>query len=278
MFDRHCEVYSVKVEWELELMIQQYEEENEEEKPRMWTRLSHWPLYFICTAGALILGHFQSSVSNMLSVYTAGFCTEANQVKHTECMEWELELMIQQYEEENEEEKPRMWTRVGQTQLVEAVIQLPQQLLAFSVARGHQLVALKDTIISQSLSSRARLGLAVFLNDLHELGKILLQLLINTTPLYTMQLEDCLNQDDLSETSSFITNPLKQDGLPAAPPEIHTLAVPSTSTIHRRSSATEALLAPIKQLVSQGQRALAYLSPAPHQENTRPPVVGTSEH
>ncbi|XP_061103845.1 perilipin 6 [Conger conger] len=281
----------------------------------------------------------------------------------------ELELRIQQYEEDNDEEEPGTWTRVrglllylslylyhrtlllmaslqniqhilgglydmmGLNQVVEAVLLLSQRLVAFTVAQGHQLVALKDAVISQlsevtrmnfdlppisqalSLPGWVRDNLPVALSDLQVLSKLLLQLLINTTPLYNMlqrpseqQLEDYLIQEYLSESSSprrasvnslllkmadgrprrrrslyarfrrGSSGPgpangrrgsLKEDSLPATPWEPD--CAPSTSTVRRRSSATEVLLAPIKQLVSQGQRALEYLSPTPHQEETEYP-------
>ncbi|XP_035276058.1 perilipin 6 [Anguilla anguilla] len=286
-------------------------------------------------------------------------------------LQGELELRRQEYEDENDEEEPGMWTRVrslqlwlnlylyhralllmaslqpiqyilgglsdtmGLTQLVEAVIRLSRRLMTFTVARGHQLVALKDAVVSQLSEvirmalelppiSRALDNLAVFLSDLQELSKLLLQLLINTTPLYNMlqkpaeqQLEDYLIQEYLSESDSSRrasvnslllktpdgrprrrrslysrfrrgssgANPSdgrrgslkQQDSLPAPPPEVDATPDPSAGAARRRSSATEALLAPIKQLVSQGQRALEYLSPAPHPEDTGAPVEEASE-
>ncbi|XP_064157670.1 perilipin 6 [Anguilla rostrata] len=284
-------------------------------------------------------------------------------------LQGELELRRQEYEDEDDKEEPGMWTRVrslqlwlnlylyhralllmaslqpiqyilgglsdtmGLTQLVEAVIRLSRRLMTFTVARGHQLVALKDAVMSQLSEvirmalelppiGRALDNLAVFLSDLQELSKLLLQLLINTTPLYNMlqkpaeqQLEDYLIQEYLSESDSSRrasvnslllktpdgrrrrslysrfrrgssgANPAdgrrgslkQQDSLPAPPPEVDATPDPSASAVRRRSSATEALLAPIKQLVSQGQRALEYLSPAPHPEDTGAPVEEASE-
>ncbi|XP_036394572.1 perilipin 6 [Megalops cyprinoides] len=240
---------------------------------------------------------------------------------------------------------------VGLTQVTEAVITLSQRLLAFLVSRGEQLESLRMLVVSQvsevarmilglrpvslalALPAAVRDNLVVLVSDLQELSKILIQLLINTTPLYNMlqqpseqQLEDYLSQEDLSEScasrrgssnSLFLKAPdgrprrrrslyvrsrrgsttanasasatvpspvngrrgsLKLDSQPASQPELDTLAVPVTAAVRRRSSATEVLLAPIMQLVSQGQRAFEYLSPTPHQEDTGIPVVHTTEH
>ncbi len=69
-----------------------------------------------------------------------------------------------------------------------------------------------------------------------------------------------------------------QDSQPSGPPELDTLAVPTTAMIRRRSSATEVLLAPIMQLVTQSQRAFEFLSSGPSSEDQVIPVVETTEH
>lgn len=43
--------------------------------------------------------------------------------------------------------------------------------------------------------------------------------------------------------------------------EVESLLLPSDNLVHRRPSATEMLLAPLKQFVSQSQKAFEYLSP-----------------
>lgn len=71
---------------------------------------------------------------------------------------------------------------------------------------------------------------------------------------------------------------LKLDSQPSGPPELDTLAVPTTDMIRRRSSTTEVLLAPIIQLVTQSQRAFEFLSSGPSSEDQVIPVVETTEH
>ncbi|XP_034021709.1 uncharacterized protein LOC117506328, partial [Thalassophryne amazonica] len=133
--------------------------------------------------------------------------------------------------------------------------------------------------------------------DLQELSKILLQLLINTTPLYTkfqqptaQEVEDFLSQADFmmeklpnrsSASSLFLKamdgQPRRRCSLysrvahgsaPASPdtpsgrrtsikqdvPET-SQPLPSAGPVQRRLSATELLVTPLKQLVSQSQKA-----------------------
>ncbi|XP_042345942.1 perilipin 6 isoform X2 [Plectropomus leopardus] len=155
------------------------------------------------------------------------------------------------------------------------------------------------------------------LGDLQELTKLLLQLVINATPLYNMlqqpsaqEVEDFLNQEDFTaETSSRRSSanslflkamdgrPRRRRSLysraargssgsagPQSPPgpqspdpsngprrrsslkdvpalEVEGLQIPSEGFAHRRPSATDLLLAPLKQFVSQSQKAFEYLSP-----------------
>lgn len=132
--------------------------------------------------------------------------------------------------------------------------------------------------------------------DLQELSKLLLQLIINATPLYNMiqqpseqEVEDFLNQHDFtsnssSRRSSANTNSLflkAMDGRPRRRRSLYSLAARSASSPEprrpsveqeapppapegpapRRPSATDLLLAPLRQFVSQSQRAFEYLSP-----------------
>ncbi|KTF92460.1 hypothetical protein cypCar_00012750 [Cyprinus carpio] len=71
---------------------------------------------------------------------------------------------------------------------------------------------------------------------------------------------------------------LKLDSQPSGNPDFDTLAVPTTDMIRRSSSATEVLLAPIMQLVTQSQRAFEFLSSGPSSEDQVIPVVETTEH
>ncbi|KAK5921535.1 hypothetical protein CgunFtcFv8_018893 [Champsocephalus gunnari] len=144
------------------------------------------------------------------------------------------------------------------------------------------------------------------LGDLQELTKILLQLVINATPLYTMlqqpsaqEVEDFLNQEDFSGDVPSGPNSADSlflkamDGRPrrrqslysrggrspqsADPPSVRRRSslrdlpppeldvqpppIPSDGGKLRRPSATELLLAPLKQFVAQSQKAFEYLSP-----------------
>ncbi|MGH0185164.1 UNVERIFIED_CONTAM: hypothetical protein FKN15_017054 [Acipenser sinensis] len=74
-------------------------------------------------------------------------------------------------------------------------------------ARARILASLRP--FSLSLPSGAQAVLSMVMRDLSEMGKILLQLLINTTPLYNLLKEgsypaepDPLSQDDLSDSAS----------------------------------------------------------------------------
>ncbi|XP_030638975.1 perilipin 6 [Chanos chanos] len=230
---------------------------------------------------------------------------------------------------------------VGLTRLMQWVMSLLQLLFGFYVSQMQRATEARTRILSE-LRTQAQVlldlppvqqALAVptqlqgLMTDLLELGQILVQLLINTTPLYHMlqqpseqEVLDYVTQEDVSGTSSrrgsanslFLRamdgrprrrkslyarsrrgsaggsispapvpvpangrrDSLKQDGQP----EMDTLAVPSTSTIRRRSSATEVLLAPIMQFVSQSQKAFEFLSSTPHAEDPVIPVVETTEH
>ncbi|XP_037532479.1 perilipin 6 [Nematolebias whitei] len=144
------------------------------------------------------------------------------------------------------------------------------------------------------------------LRDLQELSKVLLQLVINTTPLYDMleqpspqQLEDFLNQEDLASDSSsrrssanslfskamdgrprrrrsLYSRARRGSGGPLSPespnkrrssmkdsssPEVDSQTPPSEDKALRRPSATELLLMPLQQFISQSQKAFEYLSP-----------------
>lgn len=71
---------------------------------------------------------------------------------------------------------------------------------------------------------------------------------------------------------------LNKDAQSSGPAENDTLPVPTTDMIYRRSSATEVLIAPIMQLVTQSQRAFEFLSSASSSEEQVIPVVETTEH
>ncbi|XP_061649924.1 perilipin 6 [Phyllopteryx taeniolatus] len=137
--------------------------------------------------------------------------------------------------------------------------------------------------------------------DLRELSKILVQLVVNATPLYNVlqqpsdkEVEDFLNREDFRSDSSSrrgSANSLflkAMDGRPRRRKSLFSKAVrspgpdpaasgrrsslkqdseadgspvPSDCAAQRRPSATELILTPLKQLVSQSQRAFEYLNP-----------------
>uniref|UniRef100_A0A673K940 Perilipin 6 n=1 Tax=Sinocyclocheilus rhinocerous TaxID=307959 RepID=A0A673K940_9TELE len=224
-----------------------------------------------------------------------------------------------------------------------------QVLLSFYTSQVHRVEELRSLLEAQLTSGIQALKVLppvqqilalptqvrTIMNDLLELGQILIQLLINTTPLYDLvkQVSDLdaannpipgelpespssrasanslfLKAMDsrprrrrslyarsrrgsasglpsspaLSPTPTPVPNgrkgSLKLDSQPSGTPEIDTLAVPTTDMIRRRSSATEVLLAPIMQLVTQSQRAFEFLSSGPSSEDQVIPVVETTEH
>ncbi|XP_077577153.1 perilipin 6 isoform X2 [Stigmatopora nigra] len=140
------------------------------------------------------------------------------------------------------------------------------------------------------------------LKDLRELSKILLQLMVNATPLYKMlqqpsakDVDDFLSQDDFRaegssrrnsannlflkamdgrprRRKSLFSRALRSPGPEPAPSagrrsslkqdsEAEGLPAPADGAGARRPSAAELLLSPLKQFVSQSQRAFEYLNP-----------------
>lgn len=59
-------------------------------------------------------------------------------------------------------------------------------------------------------------------------------------------------------------------------PEFEGLSIPSDGAFHRRPSATDLLLTPLKQFVSQSQKAFEYLSPNSNEERTNT-MAGTAD-
>uniref|UniRef100_A0A672QK63 Perilipin 6 n=1 Tax=Sinocyclocheilus grahami TaxID=75366 RepID=A0A672QK63_SINGR len=239
---------------------------------------------------------------------------------------------------------------VGLTQLMAMVESLLQLLLSFYTTQVYRVEELRFLLVGQLTSGMQALKVLppvqqilalptqvrTIMNDLLELGQILIQLLINTTPLYDLVKQvsdlDAANNavpEELPESpssrasanslslkamdgrprrrrslyarsrrgsasglpSSPALSPtptpvpangrkgsLKLDSQPSGPPEHDTLAVPTTDMIRRHSSATEVLLAPIMQLVTQSQRAFEFLSSGPSSEDQVIPVVETTEH
>lgn len=305
---------TLRCEWERRVQSYEDEEEDdEEEEPRMWTRIRS---LLLCLYLQLYhrLMKLRERVDSVLQMLGAAAET------------------------------------VGLTQLMQMLESLLQLLLSFYTSQVHRVEELRSLLVAQLTSGIQALKILppvqqildlpsqvrTIMNDLLELGQILIQLLINTTPLYDLMKQvsdlDAANNptpDELPEspssrafanslflkamdgrprrrrslyarsrrgsTSGLPTSPapsptptpvpangrkgsLKLDSQPSGPPELDTLAVPTTDMIRRRSSATEVLLAPIMQLVSQSQRAFEFLSSGPSSEDQVIPVVETTEH
>ncbi|XP_077455156.1 perilipin 6 [Stigmatopora argus] len=146
------------------------------------------------------------------------------------------------------------------------------------------------------------------LKDLRELSKILLQLVVNATPLYKMlqqpsvkEVEEFLSQEDFRaegssrrssannlflkamdgrprRRTSLFSRALRSPGPEPAPSgrrrsslkqdsEADGLPVPADGAGARRPSAAELLLSPLKQFVSQSQKAFEYLNPNSAEES-----------
>ncbi|KAL1259591.1 hypothetical protein QQF64_010168 [Cirrhinus molitorella] len=305
---------SLRLEWER--IVQSYEDEDdddEEEEPRMWTRIR----------------------SLLLCLYLQMY---HRLMKLREIVDSVFEMLGAAAE------------KVGLIRLMAMVESLLQLLLAFYTTQVHRVEELRSLLMAQLTSGIQALKalppvqqilalptqVRTIMNDLLELGQILIQLLINTTPLYDLVKQvsdlDAANNpipDEVPESpssrasanslflkamdgrprrrrslyarsrrgsssglpSSPALSPsptpvpangrkgsLKLDSQSSGPPEMDTLAVPTTDMIRRRSSATEVLLAPIMQLVTQSQRAFEFLSSGPSSEDQVIPVVETTEH
>ncbi|KAG7218798.1 hypothetical protein INR49_006433 [Caranx melampygus] len=253
-----------------EMRVQEFEDEDEDEEPGLWTRVRSLLLSL-----SLQLYHRMSKVREQLqdAVKTLGDAADKVGLGRVLDVAGELLQYLQNllvtlvYRTEHVRELTLHGIKTQATTLaelspVQQVLELPVQI--------------------QQL-----------LRDLQELSKILLQLVINATPLYNMlqqpshqDVEDFLNSEDfMSDNSSRrdgrTSSPSPQPVLscyprfwgppeprppqwPALHPsglEVESLAVPFEGGVHRRPSATELLLAPLKQFVSQSQKAFEYLNP-----------------
>ncbi|KAJ3598002.1 hypothetical protein NHX12_001517 [Muraenolepis orangiensis] len=213
--------------------------------------------------------------------------------------------------------------KVGLGWLLDLMGFLIHQQQLFLMALLFQAEALRDLTVAQVKGQTAMLAelsavrqlrglpsqVQEVLVELQELAKILLQLLINSTPLYAMlqqpsnqDVEDYLNQESFtteiaprreSSNSLFLKamdgRPRRRKSLysraqqgsggtatPQGSPQAPPCAVnggdpepqePPSETPYRRPSATELLLTPIVQLLSQGQKAFEYLSPTPNDDD-----------
>ncbi|CAK6981799.1 perilipin 6 [Scomber scombrus] len=263
-------------EWEMR--VEEYQDEDEDEEPGLWTRVRSLLLGL-----SLQLHHRMMKLRQQLQDAVSALGDAADQVGLGQVLELLGELL--QY---------------LQNLLVALVYRAESQReLTLSRVKGHALMLAEMRPVRQVRELPVQIQ--QILRDLQELSKILLQLVVNTTPLYDMlqqpsqqEVEDFLNQEDFlcessrrrSSSSLFLKamdgrprrrrslysratlgsqspNPpngrrrssLKQDPDREAPPP------PSDGAAFRRPSATELLLAPLKQFISQSQKAFEYLSP-----------------
>ncbi|XP_037639548.1 perilipin 6 [Sebastes umbrosus] len=271
---------TLRREWEMR--VQEYEDEDEDEdEPSLWTRVRSLLLSL-----NLQLYHRMMKVREQLQEAAKTLGDTADKVG----LGWVLEL-------------------VGELLLY---------LQSFLVALVYRTESLRELTLSGVKSQAVMLAelrpirqirdlpvqIQQLLGDVQELSKILMQLVINATPLYNMlqqpsaqEVEDFLNQEDFSAESAsrrssanslFLKamdgRPRRRKSLysratrgPLIPDpsngrrrssvkdlpsiEVDDLQLPSESINHRRPSATDMLLAPLKQFVSQSQKAFEYLSP-----------------
>ncbi|KAF7226485.1 perilipin 6 [Nothobranchius furzeri] len=272
---------TLRREWEMR--VQEYEEEDDDdEEPSLWTRVRSLLLTL-----SLQLYHRMSKVRGHLEGAVRSLGVAAD--------------------------------RVGLSWILELTGELLQNLQNLLVALLFRAESIRETTlweIKDRASTLAELipvrqvgelpdQIQQVLRDLQELSKILLQLVVNTTPLYSMlelpspqELEDFLNQEDFvldgssrrSSTNSLFLKAM--DGRPrrrrslyaranrgsgpqspeppndrrssmkeSSNPDVEGMAPSSEGNTFRRPSATELLLTPLKQFVSQSQKAFEYLSP-----------------
>lgn len=274
---------TLRREWEMR--VQEYEDEDEDDEPSLWTRVRSLLLTL-----SLQFYHRMTKVREQLQ-RAAGTLGDAA-------------------------------TRVGLSQVLEQLGDLLHYLQGLLVALVYQVESVREASLSRvraqaTMLSELRavrqvrelpLQVQQLLGDLQELSKMLLQLVINATPLYNMlqqptaqEVEDFLNQEDFSCDSSSRRSSANSlflkamDGRsrrrrslysragrgsvgpqsahsPDPPngrrrssakdsPGMESLALPPEAPVHRRPSATELLLTPLKQFVTQSQKAFEYLSP-----------------
>ncbi|XP_062421691.1 perilipin 6 [Pungitius pungitius] len=207
--------------------------------------------------------------------------------------------------------------KVGLGRILDLASELLQQLQRLLVALMYRAEGLRELTLSGVRGQAAKLTELLpvqrirelpaqtqqLLGDLQELAKLLVQLVINATPLYdllqqpsTQEVEDFLNQEEAAADSSSRRGSASSlflkamDGRPRRRRSLYSrtarspqspdppngrrrsslkdptggedlLKPPQDAVVHRRPSASELLLAPLKQFVAQSQKAFEYLSP-----------------
>ncbi|XP_060936793.1 perilipin 6 [Limanda limanda] len=263
---------TLRREWEMR--VQEFEDEDEDEEPGLWTRVRSLLLSL-----SLQLYHRMMKVREQLLLAARTLGDGAD--------------------------------KVGLSRVLELVGELLQNLQNLLVALVYRAEHLRELTMTQIKSQAAMLvelspvrqvrelplQIQQLLRDLQELSKLLLQLVVNATPLYNMlqqptdqEVEDFLSQEDFSFDSSSRRSSVNSlflkamDGRPRRRRSLYSRArdtpngrrsslkdpaalevddpyVPPEVSVVRRPSATELLLTPLKQFVSQSQKAFEYLSP-----------------
>ncbi|KAM9852020.1 perilipin 6 [Aulostomus maculatus] len=276
---------TLRREWEMR--VQEYEDEDEDDEPSLWTRVRSLLLSL-----SLQLYHRMMKVREQLDSAVRTLGDAADMVGLRRVLDLVSDLL--QYLQ----------------RLLVALVYQAESLreLTLGTVRGQAIMLAELRPVRQVRELPVQVQ--QMLGELQELSKILLQLVINATPLYNLlqqpsekEVEDFLNQEDFkcessSRRSSANSLFLKaMDGRPrrrrslfsrvargssdtpsAESPfgrrsslkqdqEPDSLPLPSDGIIHRRPSAAELLLTPLKQFVSQSQKAFEYLSPNPSEES-----------
>ncbi|CAJ1061260.1 perilipin-2-like [Xyrichtys novacula] len=272
---------TLRREWEMR--VQEYEDEDDDDEPSLWTRVRSLLLSL-----NLQLYHRMTKVREQLwrSAMTLGGA--ANTLGLGRVLELVDDLL-----------------RYLQSLLV-ALVYRAESLreLTLSGVKGQAIMLAELRPIRQIRELPVQVQ--QLLGDLQELAKILLQLVINATPLYNLlqqpsaqEVEEFLNREEFTAASSsrrssanslflkamdgrprrrrsLYSRAARTPGSPQSPDppngrrsslkdtpavEMDGLSVPTESFAHRRPSATELLLTPLKQFVTQSQKAFEYLSP-----------------
>uniref|UniRef100_A0A3Q2Y6C7 Perilipin 6 n=1 Tax=Hippocampus comes TaxID=109280 RepID=A0A3Q2Y6C7_HIPCM len=259
---------TLRREWEMR--VQEYEDEDDDEEPSVWTRVRSLLLSI-----SLQLYHRMVKVQEQLE--------DATGVGLGTVLEVLGELL--QYLQ----------------RLLVALVYRTERLRELSLGRVREQAVVLAELRPVRQIRELPLQVRHLLGDLQKLSKILLQLVINTTPLYDLvKVEDFLNQEDFRADSSSRRSSANSlflkamDGRPRRRKSLFSRAarspgpdaaavapatasgqrsslkqdaeadgfpILSDSAAQRRPSAAELILSPLKQFVSQSQKAFEYLNP-----------------
>ncbi|KAM9806401.1 perilipin 6 [Syngnathus typhle] len=267
---------TLRREWEMR--VQEYEDEDDSDEPGPWTRVRSLLLSI-----SLQLYHRMVNVREQLDDATGALGDTVRAVGLASILDLLGELLR------------------NLRRLLVALVYRAESLQEMSLGRVREQAVVLAELRPVRQVRELPLQVRRLLGDLQELSKILLQLFINATPLYDLlqrpsdkEVEDFLNQEDLRADSSsrrssanslFLKamdgRPRRRKSLysraarspgPDPPagsgrrsslkqePEADGSSMPSDGAA-RRPSAAELILTPLKQFVSQSQKAFEYLHP-----------------